>query len=131
MGRALGPLSHVTQEAPLTYLSPNRNGWRPEYRKRITASVRIFYTWANHAGLIGGNPALELRTVRIPRAIPRPLPEAVVLSAFEQGTLAERAMLALGAALGLRREEIATSHPRNRSCETLIEVPSELWALFL
>ena len=119
MTRALGPLSAVTQDALLAYLSPDRNGWRPEYRKRITASIRIFYTWANHAGLINGNPALELPTVRIPRAIPRPVPEAVVLSAFQQGTLAERAMLALGAALGLRREEIATAHPRNRSGETL------------
>ena len=47
------------------------------------------------------------------------MPESIVLNAFQHGTLAERAMLALGASLGLRREEIATAHPRNRAGDTI------------
>ena len=112
-------LSEVTAEDLATYLSPARTAWRPEYRKRVSASLRIFFSWAQSRGLMDGNPALALAPVRVPRAIPRPVPEAVVLSGFSSGTLAERAMLALGATLGLRREEIASAHPRNRSGATL------------
>ena len=119
MMRTLGSLSELTYDDLVSYLSPARRDWRPEYRKRITASIRIFYVWANHSGHMVHNPAVELPTVRIPRAVPRPVPESVVLSAFQQGTLAERAILALGATLGLRREEIATAHPRNRAGDTL------------
>lgn len=115
----LHPLLQVTADDLATYLSPARTAWRPEYRKRVSASLRIFFTWAHARGLIDSNPALALAPVRVPRAIPRPVPEAVVLSGFSAGTLAERAMLALGATLGLRREEIASAHPRNRSGATL------------
>lgn len=39
MMRTLGSLSELTYEDLVTYLSPTRRHWRPEYRKRITASV--------------------------------------------------------------------------------------------
>jgi hypothetical protein len=68
-------LSEVTADELAIYLSPARTAWRPEYRKRVSTSLRIFYSWANARGLLDNNPALALAAVRVPRAIPRPVPE--------------------------------------------------------
>ncbi|MBX9718740.1 MAG: tyrosine-type recombinase/integrase [Microbacteriaceae bacterium] len=107
------PLS-ITAVNLLEFLRSRIDVWTPEYRKRVAASVRLFYRWALDEGLILENPAVKLPPVKVPRSIPRPTPDSVVLDAFARGTLAERAMIALGATLGLRREEIASAHPRDR-----------------
>ncbi|MFN6951875.1 MAG: tyrosine-type recombinase/integrase, partial [Albidovulum sp.] len=107
------PLS-ITAANLLEFLRSRIDVWTPEYRKRVAASVRLFYRWALDEGLILENPAVKLPPVKVPRSIPRPTPDSVVLDAFARGTLAERAMIALGATLGLRREDIASAHPRDR-----------------
>lgn len=110
----IGDPLQLTASELLEFLSSRIGIWAPEYRKRVAASVRVFYRWATDEGLIDENPASRLPPVRVPRSLPRPAPDAVVLDAFARGTLAERAMIALGATLGMRREEIASAHPRDR-----------------
>lgn len=88
--------------------------WSPNYRNKSAESIRLFYKWAKRNKFVRRNPASHLERVPVPPPLPRPAPDDVVLSAFENGTLAERAMLCLGATEGLRRTEIATAHPRNR-----------------
>jgi integrase/recombinase XerC len=92
-----------------------RSNWKPEYKKAITASFRGFYRWAHAEGLTDHNPAIRLEAVKVPRraAFP-PAPTDVVLSAFEHGTLPERAMIVLAATMGLRRTEIASLHTSHR-----------------
>lgn len=79
----------------------------------------MYYAWAVRRQLLTTSPADEIATVRVPRAIPRPVPESRVLDAFSAGTLAERAIIALAQTQGLRREEIATAHPENRIGQSL------------
>ena len=116
--RAGDPLQLTAAEL-LEFLRSRIGVWAPEYRKRVAASVRVFYRWAAEEGLVDTNPAAKLPPVKVPRSIPRPAPDSVVLDAFARGNLAERAMIALGATLGMRREEIASAHPRNRLASRL------------
>ncbi len=114
LGPTFPDLLAVTSQDLEEYLARRARTWKPEYNKRIRTSLRIFYQWALREGRISVDPTFGLAPVRIPRALPRPAPDSVVLSAFDAGTLAERAMLSLAAAQGLRREEIASAHPANR-----------------
>lgn len=56
---------------------------------------------------------------RGPHYLPKPIPEDVVLDAFDQATTAESAMLCLAGTQDLRRSEIASAHPKNRDGKTL------------
>jgi len=88
--------------------------WAPEYRKKVRASMRSFYEWAQCEGYIETNPALVLKPVSIRRSKPRVAPEDVVKRAFAESNLPLRAIIALAAVMGLRRSEIAALHPRDR-----------------
>lgn len=87
-----------------------------EYRRALTSSFRAFYRWAHANNLIVVDPAAALPGVKIPRRVARPaIPDSVVLPAFENGTLHERAIIALASTEGLRRSEIAALHPSQRA----------------
>lgn len=90
-----------------------REGWAPETRKSARAAVRGFYRWAYGAGYIGADPGLELPTVSVPPARPRPTPEHLVkqLLAHKDRRLGFMGMLA--AYGGLRAGEIARVHARD------------------
>lgn len=96
--------------------------WSANYHNKTLESLQLFYRWARRNGHVPPNPFKHLEKVPVPAAVPKPAPDSVVLDAFEQGTLAERAMLCLGATEGLRRTEIASAHPRNRDGGTLLVI---------
>ena len=73
--------------------------WAPETRKSARASVLGFAGWAHLE--------LEVPTVRVPRAMPRPCPEDVYQAALRAAAPDVRVMLRLAGACGLRRAEIA------------------------
>ncbi|HEY5222475.1 MAG TPA: tyrosine-type recombinase/integrase [Microbacteriaceae bacterium] len=106
----------VTTEDLVLYLGIGAEsaGWRPEYLKKIRASFRSFYRWAHQSGRIGADPAYGLSPVTVPKPLPHPTPEVVVLAAFAGASPAVRAMILLAATEGLRRSEIAGLHPQNR-----------------
>lgn len=110
----LGELSGTTRENLENYIDLATAEWSPAYRKKVYASYRAFFYWAKRRRLIDRNPSKRLDTVRVPRYLPRPLPEEVVLEAFDAASNIEAAMLCLGATQGLRRTEIATAHPKFR-----------------
>jgi integrase/recombinase XerC len=89
-------------------------GWKPEYMKKVRSSFRSFYRWAVLSGRMANDPAYALAPIGVPRAIPHPTPEDVVLAAFLQASLPVRAMILLAATEGLRRSEIAALHSSNR-----------------
>lgn len=87
---------------------------RPEYLKKIRASFRSFYRWAHPTGRMGEDPAYDLMPVTVPRPLPHPTPEVLVLHAFQGATPVVRAMILLAATEELRRSEIEGLHPQNR-----------------
>lgn len=88
-------------------------GWAPETRKSARAAVRGFYAWATVEGLLEHDPAAALAPVRVPPALPRPAPEAVLAEAMSGADLRMRFMLMLAAYAGLRASEIAHVHGRD------------------
>ncbi|MFW5473682.1 tyrosine-type recombinase/integrase [Knoellia sp. CPCC 206450] len=83
------------------------NGWAPNTLKSARAALRSFYGWARHMGLREDSPAHLLPTVRVPRARPRPTPEAAYRAAQMQAGARERLAIDLAGRCGMRRGEIA------------------------
>ncbi|HEY9413142.1 MAG TPA: tyrosine-type recombinase/integrase, partial [Pseudonocardia sp.] len=87
-------------------------GWQAETRKSARASVIAFYRWAAKTGrLKGPNPAAELDPITVPRALPRPTPDVVLVDALLTANDHDRLILKLAGYAGLRRAEIAKVHP--------------------
>lgn len=87
-------------------------GWMAETRKSARASLIAFYRWAAKSGrLTGPNPAAELETIVVPRALPRPTPDEVLVDALLTANDHDRLILKLAGYAGLRRAEIAAVHP--------------------
>ncbi|RZU30481.1 tyrosine-type recombinase/integrase [Blastococcus saxobsidens] len=70
-------------------------------------SLRAFYRWGAATGRVRVDPSAELPAVRHPRALPRPVPDTVIVSALEEADERQRDAIELGAVAGLRRSEIA------------------------
>jgi integrase len=87
-----------------------RDDWAPETRRSARASVCGFYRWAVNTGRVERSPASMLPTIRVPRPVPRPAPDAVLFHALAVAGPRERLMIYLAAYAGLRRGEIAALH---------------------
>lgn len=86
--------------------------WKAETRKSARASLIAFYRWAAKTGrLVGPNPAAELDAVRVPKRLPRPTPDVVLVDALLTANDHDRLVLMLAGYAGLRRAEIAKVHP--------------------
>ncbi|WP_053353140.1 tyrosine-type recombinase/integrase [Leucobacter musarum] len=116
---AIGPADSVSRQSLESYIDERTEHWSAAYRKKVYASYRIYFYWARKRQFIQNNPAKHLAVVRVPRYLPRPAPEDVVIEAFDGAPLIESAMLSLAAAQGLRRAEIASAHPMNRDGDLL------------
>lgn len=84
--------------------------WGAETARSYRASWCVFYGWAHTTGRASSNPARLLPTIKAPRGVPRPAPEAVLRAALTGADDRVRLMLLLGAHAGLRRAEIARVH---------------------
>ena len=73
-------LSAATEDDLVAFLS--KADWAAETRKSARSTLRGFYTWAHRRGLIDHNPAMYLRSVRVPNGRPRPVPEIAVKDAM-------------------------------------------------
>lgn len=87
--------------------------WKPETRRSYRAGIRGFFEWAHKNGHLPENPAIELETVKVPRAVAHPLPESVYREAVRNADARTGLMLRLAGELGLRRAEIARVHTRD------------------
>lgn len=81
--------------------------WAQQTKRTSANSVRSFYRWATRAGHLEVSPAAELGTIRVPRSLPRPAPEAAMREALAAGDDRTRLAVMFGAYAGLRRAEIA------------------------
>lgn len=87
-----------------------RDHWMPETRKSARAALRSFYRWGHRAGHVDVDPAVDLESVKVPPATPRPTPEDVVRDALSSTQRRERLMVMLAAYGGLRCREIRLVH---------------------
>lgn len=116
---SIGPAKSLSRRNLEAFIDEQTEHWSAAYRKKVYTSYRIFFYWARKRQFIQTNPAKNLATVRVPRYLPRPAPEDVVIEAFDGAPLIESAMLCLAATQGLRRAEIASAHPMNRDSDLL------------
>lgn len=107
----------VTADDLAQFLS--RDDWAPETKRQGCTTIRMFYRWAEQEGRVLVSPARHLKTVRIPRTVPRPVTDDAVAAAFEAADSRTRLALALGVYAGLRRGEIARVHTRDIGPGTL------------
>lgn len=94
-------------------------GWGPEARRSARSSLRLFYRWAEAVALVDVDPTRFLPTVLVPRGIPRPTPERIVVLAFDRADTRGRLMILLALLAGMRRTEIATLHIRHVSGDAI------------
>lgn len=82
--------------------------WGPATRASARASIQTFFEWTTESGYTTTDPAAALPPVRVPRGLPRPLPDPLIFDALT--TVDQRARLAieLMAECGLRRAEVAS-----------------------
>ncbi|RAV33526.1 tyrosine-type recombinase/integrase [Corynebacterium heidelbergense] len=81
--------------------------WAPATRRSVRASLRTYWAWRARTGR-GVNAAAELPRAAVPRAVPRPAADTVILSALRRAEPRVQTMIELMAYGGLRRCEVAT-----------------------
>jgi integrase len=101
---APGPAA-VTFEALVAWFAAGT--WGPETRRSIRASLRSFWDWMMVTGRATESPAHQLPRVKVPRAKPRPAPEADFQFALSIADRRTRLAIMLAGYCGLRRGEIA------------------------
>lgn len=108
----------ITMDQLVAWLS--NPDWAAETRKSARASVIAFYSWAVLTKRVpyDENPAAKLATVTVPRALPRPTPDEVLVDALLSANDRERLMLMLAGYAGLRRAEISQVHPDDFNWDT-------------
>lgn len=87
----------------------------PESRRAYRGHLRGFYAWAVDEGYVPADPTLKLPTIRIPRAVPRPIHSTDLRKAVENADPRMRAWLLLMAMAGLRCMEVSVLRPEDVS----------------
>lgn len=100
-----GAPAQVTGEALIDWLAGQ--SWAPNTKRSYRATLRAFYRWMAETGRVARSPAHELPVVRVPRARPRPAPEAAFRWALRSSDDRARLAIMLAGTCGLRRGEIA------------------------
>lgn len=80
---------------------------QPRSRAVELTQVRGFYRWAHLEGIIPRDPTIRLERPRLPRSLPRPIPDDLLAKAFTDPPERVRPWLYLAAYAGLRACEIS------------------------
>ena len=84
--------------------------WAPNTRRKAVQGLRLFFSWAQAAGIRTDDPTTVLKPVRGAKSIPRPTPQDVYADALARAAGDDRWRLRLAAETGLRRAELAAVH---------------------
>lgn len=108
-------LSLVDRGSLFAYLSVRyKQGMKPRSGARLISTLKQFYIWAIDQGLCEDNPASDLASPKLPRALPKAMTESEIETLLrapdvEQPIgLRDKAMLELLYATGLRVSELVT-----------------------
>lgn len=91
----------------------------PQTRQCYVVGLRAWGEWLVKNGYRTASPAADLPRPRVPRGVPRPVPESAIQPLLDRASPRVRAMLALAAYAGLRTHEIAKIRGEDVDCETL------------
>lgn len=106
-------------EVELHDILADRRGLAAETRKSMLASWRVFFGWALRRGIRADDPTVDIRSIRVPVRVPRVAADGDIQHALERASDLHRAMVMLPRYAGLRLEEIARSHTRDREGDML------------
>lgn len=95
----------VTTQDLTDYLA--RPDWSGTYKRSGRTTMRRFYRWALRSGHVTVNPADDLDTVRVSRALPRPAPVGAILDAHAVADRRTRLAIDFATYAGLRIGEVA------------------------
>lgn len=98
-------LARVTTEQLEDWLDTRSLG--PPARASEISHLRSFYKWAVIEGVLDHDPTVRLVRPKLPRRLPRPMPEADLAMAVQMAPEPIRSMLMLAAFAGLRACEIS------------------------
>jgi len=108
-------LDLATRELLFGYLSVRHSaGMKPRSGARLISTLKQFYLWTIEQGLRADDPATDLATPKLPRALPKAMTESEVESLLAAPDLTDslglrdKAMLELLYATGLRVSELVT-----------------------
>lgn len=110
--RHLHQLANVHPD-PWAVTADDLEAWmaNPELARTTASSVRstlrTFYAWAAHAGLIAESPAADLRKIPTRAPSPHPLGDDALRAALATATEREVLMIHLAGRCGMRRGEVA------------------------
>lgn len=104
------PVDALTREHLIAWLGSR--DWAPETRRGYRACLIVFFRWLHKSGRLPTNPADDLPTVNLPRARPRPAPDAVLMAGMRDTDPRARLAIEIIDASGLRRAECASLHSR-------------------
>jgi len=79
----------------------------PKTRHAYRSDLNMFYRWAIRREGFALNPLDDVDPVRVPRTVPRPLPDDAIAVVLGVGELRTRRAVGLGMLAGLRNAEIA------------------------
>lgn len=99
------PLERISETDLIDWLASH--DWSPATRRSARASLRCFWSWIARTGR-GDNVAEHLPRTPVPRSVPRPADDDVILSALRAADNRTALMVELMAYGGLRRCEVAT-----------------------
>jgi integrase/recombinase XerC len=87
---------------------------KPAYRKSMRSAIMCFFGFCTKRKLLDVDPAYQMVAVKVPRPLPRPVPEDALKIAYDLASEEVRCMILLGAMGGLRLSEITNLHMENR-----------------
>jgi site-specific recombinase XerD len=101
-------LDHATVDDLSAWLSAQE--WLPATRRSYRSSLVGYYRFLQRLGVRPDNPGQLLPAVRVPRGLPRPVPDPILLDALASAGPRIRMAMLLAGECGLRRGEIAALH---------------------
>lgn len=99
-----GELADITEDDLLGWLSAHP--WSASTRRSARSSLRVFWSWAARRGLCD-DVSVDLPRTSVPRAVPRPVDDPVILAALRIADDRTQLMVELMTYGGLRRCEVA------------------------
>tara|TARA_R110000772_G_scaffold55227_3_gene125976 strand:- start:366 stop:1211 length:846 start_codon:yes stop_codon:yes gene_type:complete len=112
--RHISSFPHCTEAEIDHFMATVLKDAKPAYRKSMRSAIMCFFAFAVKRKLLDVDPAYQMVAVKVPRPLPRPVPEDALRNAYEMATTEVKCMMLLGAMGGLRLSEITNLHMENR-----------------
>lgn len=110
------PPFEVSLDDLLTFLGSQ--AWGKNTLASVSASLKVFYGWAEQTGRVPRSPAANLPRIKPPTPKPKPIPEDALTATLADVDQLVGMAIRLSASIGMRRGEVAAVH-----IDDLIDTP--------